>query len=101
MGSGCYYSVAQELFLDGGRAQNSEIASTSLFSNVRFYEQDTPQTCLDKHQLHTPSSDRNFFRIIFYHGKQDCLLPLGFSNYARITTKDFVSACICKMQISQ
>ena len=63
---------------------------TPLFSNARFYEQDTQQTYFDRHQLHARSSDRNFFRIIFYRGKQDCLLPLGFSNHARITTHVFV-----------
>ena len=63
---------------------------TPLFSNARFYQQDTQQTYFDRHQLHARSSDRNFFRIIFYRGKQDCLLPLGFSNHARITTHVFV-----------
>ena len=67
-----------------------EAPQTPLFSNARFYEQDTQQTYFDRHQLHARSSDRNFFRIIFYRGKQDCLLPLGFSNHARITTHVFV-----------
>ena len=65
-----------------------EAPQTPLFSNARFYEQDTQQTYFDRHQLHARSSDRNFFRIIFYRGKQDCLLPLGFSNHARITVNN-------------
>ena len=89
-------------FFGQGGAKNSKIVSTSagkapqtpLFSNVRYQKQDTQLTCLNRHQLHTRSSDRNFFGIIFCHGKQDCLLPLRFSNYARITTKHFVSAIV-------
>ena len=90
------------VFWTGG-AQNCKIVSTSgkrsrkrkiVFSNARFQERDTQQTYFDRHQLHARSSDRNFFRIIYYHGKQDCLLPLGFSNYARIVTHVFVK---CKI----
>ena len=91
-------SVARERFLDRGGLKivrscqrlGGEAPQTPLFSNARFYEQDTQQTYFDRHQLHARSSDRNFFRIIFYRGKQDCLLPLGFSNHARITTHVFV-----------
>ena len=96
------YSVARERFLDRGGLKivrscqrlGGEAPQTPLFSNARFYEQDTQQTYFDRHQLHARSSDRNFFRIIFYRGKQDCLLPLGFSNHARITTHVFVK---CKI----
>ena len=91
------YSGAGTFFGQGGlkivrscQRLGGEAPQTPLFSNARFYEQDTQQTYFDRHQLHARSSDRNFFRIIFYRGKQDCLLPLGFSNHARITTHVFV-----------
>ena len=92
------FAVARERFLDGGGLKIvgscqhlwGEAPQTPLFSNARFKEQNTQQTYFDRHQLLARSSDRNFFRMIFYHGKQDCLLPLGFSNYARITTHVFV-----------
>ena len=89
--------MARERFLDRG-AQNSTIVSTSgglrppdpPFLERTFLRAGLSAEYFDRHQLHARSSDRNFFRIIFYHGKQDCLLPLGFSNYARITTHVFI-----------
>ena len=42
-------------------------------------DEDTQQTCLQRHELHACSSYQNFFRIIFYHRKQDWLLPVGYS----------------------
>ena len=89
-GAGTFFGQGGLKIVRSCQRLGGEAPQTPLFSNARFYEQDTQQTYFDRHQLHARSSDRNFFRIIFYRGKQDCLLPLGFSNHARITTHVFV-----------
>ena len=88
-GAGTFFEQGGLKIVRSCQRLGGEAPQTPLFSNARFYEQDTQQTYFDRHQLHARSSDRNFFRIIFYRGKQDCL-PLGFSNHARITTHVFV-----------
>ena len=89
-GAGTFFGQGGLKIVRSCQRLGGEAPQTPLFSNARFYQQDTQQTYFDRHQLHARSSDRNFFRIIFYRGKQDCLLPLGFSNHARITTHVFV-----------
>ena len=89
-GAGTFFGQGGLKIVRSCQRLGGEAPQTPLFSNARFYEQDPQQTYFDRHQLHARSSDRNFFRIIFYRGKQDCLLPLGFSNHARITTHVFV-----------
>ena len=89
-GAGTFFGQGGLKIVRSCQRLGGEAPQTPLFPNARFYEQDTQQTYFDRHQLHARSSDRNFFRIIFYRGKQDCLLPLGFSNHARITTHVFV-----------
>ena len=89
-GAGTFFGQGGLKIVRSCQRLGGEAPQTPLFSNARFYQQDTQQTYFDRHQLHARSSDRNFFRIIFYRGKQDCLLPLGFSNHARITTHKFV-----------
>ena len=89
-GAGTFFGQGGLKIVRSSQRLGGEAPQTPLFSNTRFYEQDTQQTYFDRHQLHARSSDRNFFRIIFYRGKQDCLLPLGFSNHARITTHGYL-----------
>ena len=67
--------VARERFWTGG-VQNSKIVSTDPpFLGCTFLEAGHTADYLDRYQLHARSSDGNFFRKIFYHGKQDCFGP--------------------------